>query len=164
MASVATNDQDAVRELYGRFLPMLVSIASRSVGPDEAEDIAEDSLIAAWLNASSYDARKAKLSTWIGAIARRKTVDAWRRIKSRIAMVPLGQADGATAIHQFHDDDNWMDTALGKMNDTQRERFGLFSRGATYEALALMDGVPVGTVKSSLHAGRKKAMIVNPSH
>lgn len=57
---------------------MLVGRARKHVGPTAAEDLAQATLVAALENADSFDGR-ARVTSWLLGILRRKIVDHYRR-------------------------------------------------------------------------------------
>ena len=71
-----------VRRYQGRVYGLARSIVGDST---QAEEVAQEALIRAWRRASSYDARRGSVSTWVLTITRNLAVDALRRKGARPA-------------------------------------------------------------------------------
>lgn len=82
MERIARGDAGAFRDLSDQHLEAIVTFATRLVkNQAEGEDIAQETFLRAWQNASKY-APKAKVSTWLHTIARNVAIDRLRK-KSR---------------------------------------------------------------------------------
>src|SRR5688572_917245 len=69
-------DEAALAEVYRRWSPVIFTLALRSLGDrGDAEDVTQRTFVSAWTSRASYDPAKAKLSTWLVAIARRRIAD-----------------------------------------------------------------------------------------
>src|SRR5918993_2967999 len=69
-------DETALAEVYRRWSPVIFTLALRSLGDrGDAEDVTQRTFVSAWTSRAGYDASKAKLSTWLVAIARRRIAD-----------------------------------------------------------------------------------------
>jgi hypothetical protein len=79
MARVADGDRGAIRLLFARYQLRVYHFVLRLVGNSAtAEDIVSDVFLDLWRHAANFEGR-ARLSTWILAIARNKAVSAMRR-------------------------------------------------------------------------------------
>lgn len=80
MAKVQQGDQAAFTQLVHRHVDALYNYALRlSRSPSSAEDLVQESWLAAWSNATSFDADKAKLTTWLHRILHNKFIDTGRK-------------------------------------------------------------------------------------
>jgi RNA polymerase sigma-70 factor (ECF subfamily) len=80
MVKVQQGDQAAFTQLVHRHVDALYNYALRlSHSPTSAEDLVQESWLAAWSNATSFDARKAKLTTWLHRILHNKFIDTGRK-------------------------------------------------------------------------------------
>jgi len=72
-------DRDAFDVIAQRHGPALLRFARRMVrDPDEAQDVVQEALVAAWLSMARWDGRSA-LSTWLFGITANKARDVRRR-------------------------------------------------------------------------------------
>jgi RNA polymerase sigma-70 factor (ECF subfamily) len=80
MAIAERRDHVAFAQLFERFAPRIEAWLRRSGAPAPlAEDITQDVMLALWQSAGQFDARRARASTWIFAIARHRLIDGFRR-------------------------------------------------------------------------------------
>ncbi|MGH6971219.1 MAG: sigma factor, partial [Caulobacteraceae bacterium] len=80
LAIAARGDRAAFAALFGCFAPKVKSYMLRlGAEPALAEELAQETLLAVWRKAGSFDPAKAAPSTWIFAIARNLRIDAARR-------------------------------------------------------------------------------------
>ena len=87
---VLDGDVDAFRELVERYQTMLFCLIGNLVRDrSEREDLAQDTLLSAYVNLASYDPRAGKFSTWLLTIARNKCLNRLRKTDA--------DADGAAA-------------------------------------------------------------------
>lgn len=134
---------------------------------EEVHDIAQDTLVRAWTYFDSYD-HNTPFATWLCTIARRICIDKWRR--TRICkMVSLETEHDNLAsllVDETHDPAqlalraSYSDEiifALMHLTDEQVTSLLLLSNGATYEQIAEVTHVPIGTVRSRLGRARRAA-------
>ena len=157
MARVAANEQDAIAELYDRFISLVYRMAVQALPTrPEAEDAVQEVFLRLWRTADRFDAERAALVTWVMLITRRHIVDRLRRTRSRISTVSIVEGQGSS----------------GSGNESsleQSERFGeLMKRvdtlpelqrtvvirsylgGQTLRQISEELDTPLGTVKSAL--------------
>jgi RNA polymerase sigma-70 factor (ECF subfamily) len=164
MARVVQGDRRAIRLLFERHQLKVYRFALRLVGNSAAaEDIVSEVFIELWRHAASFEGR-ARLSTWILAIARNKAVSAMRR---RIDQ-PLDEA-AAEAIpdHAATAEDSLVAAersallrrCLAQLSAEHREIIDLvyYHERSIEEAAAIL-GIPAGTIKTRMfHARRRLA-------
>ncbi|MGB8345559.1 MAG: sigma-70 family RNA polymerase sigma factor [Ktedonobacteraceae bacterium] len=85
VASIAAGDREALAELYTRYQQSLYSYLLQ-LTPDHglAEEMLQDTLVAAWKSAHSFDGRSTVL-TWLIGIARRQAHNTLRQRKLPLA-------------------------------------------------------------------------------
>jgi RNA polymerase sigma-70 factor, ECF subfamily len=150
LGQVAASDRDAMQALYSQYADRLMRFAySRLNSRDEAEDAVQETMIAVWERAASYQGASSP-STWLFGICRNKVGDVLRKRRPAGGQPePLG-AGANEEVAAFWE-------AFGKLGDEQRELILLvFHYGFAQQEVAEILGVPVGTVKSRVHTARRR--------
>lgn len=75
---LARREESALEDAYVAYGPSLLAYLRRYVGPDEAEDVLQRTLLDAWRHASRYQPGH-RFSTWLFTIAHRRAVDHARK-------------------------------------------------------------------------------------
>ena len=159
VALVARMDDAALAELYDRFGRVAYGLALRIVrDPALAEDVVQESFLAAWRSAGRFVAERGKASTWLLTLVHRRAVDLVRREQPRRAE-PLEEAPAPAA--ETTEEEAWLrlrrtrvQEALRRLPDPQREALELaYYGGFTQSELADRLGEPLGTIKSRMFAG-----------
>ena len=93
--SVAGGSYDALADLYDRHGAAIFAVASRLTSDRGiAEEVVQDTFLALWDRATSFDPATGSLSAWLHTIARNRTVDRLRAAGRRPTLVaPPGQDD-----------------------------------------------------------------------
>src|SRR4051794_40803199 len=82
LAGLATGDPDAAAAFVRRFQSRVYGLAVTILGDAKAaEDVAQETFVRAWRHATTYDARRGAVSSWLLAIARNLALDR-ARLKS----------------------------------------------------------------------------------
>src|SRR5215207_4461325 len=80
IAGIASGDATAVTTLVRRYQARLYGLALRVTDDSGlAEEVAQDAFVRAWRYATSYDARRGPVHTWLLTIAHNVSMDAVRR-------------------------------------------------------------------------------------
>lgn len=170
MLRVKRGDPRAFGELVERFVRPLASFFHR-LGADAstAEDCAQDVFLKLFRTRAAYEPR-AKFSTYLFSIARHHWIDVVRHRAAGPTTVS-SDAGGGDEAHGSPADrlvaaDTEVDAraradevgaalrrAVADLSDEQREVFALVQQeGMRYQEIADLLGIPVGTVKSRVHA------------
>ena len=155
-------DRAAFRQLAIRYQSFLLACAnSRCRDRHQAEDLAQDTLIAAWRSLSRFDGR-CRFSTWLFGILRNCSLKqfaksgATRLDDSSLEVVPADSASPALEA-ETADDARQLREAVAALPDEHRLVIELrFFAGASLEEIAVELSCPLGTVKSRLHHGLEK--------
>ena len=79
-AVARTQDRHAFAALFKHFAPRVKAYLMRAGATSEmAEELAQDTMVAVWRKAASFDPARAQVSTWMFTIARNLRIDALRR-------------------------------------------------------------------------------------
>lgn len=162
MALVAGGDRRAQRLLVHRLEARVRRIAQRLLGsgPD-ADDASQLSLIEILRSAHTFR-EEASVERWSGRITARTSLRYIREKRRGLArVVPLSDADDLASIPPPDNVDEEtprrLQHYLDNLSDARREALVMkHALGHTTEEIAEMTGVPVGTVKDRLIAGRKQ--------
>ncbi len=95
MVAALGGDNAAYRALLGALTPHLRAYFTRRLGPTDAEDLVQETLIAIHTKRATYDPAL-PFTAWLHAIARYKLIDHFRRMKLRRTL-PLEDAESVVA-------------------------------------------------------------------
>ena len=158
-------DRDAFGELVRRHQRRVWMVCRQYVGADEADSVAQDSLVKAYTRLGSFDSRAA-FTTWITRIAINTCLDLIRQRKREGLRVVAADDDGdADMIEQVAADEvdpegrsmqlqavNRLKECEAGLPERQREIFRLrFYAEMDLDEIAASLSVHVGTVKTQLH-------------
>jgi RNA polymerase sigma-70 factor, ECF subfamily len=165
MAAVREHrDRAAYARLFQYFAPRIVGFMARSgVGSTDAEEIAQDTLVAVWRKAELYDPAQAAVSTWIFTIARNLRIDLARRAtRTRNGVAAMGApeitlVDSAETATLAGERVVKVRQALATLSQEQALvlRLSFFSEKPHAE-IARELGIPLGTVKSRVRLAMAK--------
>jgi RNA polymerase sigma-70 factor (ECF subfamily) len=165
LAGLATGDRTAAAGFVRRFQSRVYGLAVTILGdPTAAEDVAQDTFVRAWRHASTYDARRGAVATWLLTIARNLAVDRARLARSRPVDPDLiasqlerqaspGRIDETAQVAERHR----LRELLLALPPEQRRTLVLATYfGRTAKEISELDGTPVGTVKTRIRDGLLK--------
>lgn len=164
--AIADGDQEALSELYDRYSPTLLGLATRVLrDPADAEEVLQEAFIHAWNRAASYDASRSSVSTWLVLITRSRAIDRLRSRKVGDRTLAAAQRENY-ATHtspegvrnvQIHQRRERLRREMAELPPEQREVLELaFYRGMTQSEIAKSTGIPLGTVKTRTLLAMKK--------
>lgn len=148
--------REAFAQLVRRWNSPLMRHAARLVGVDEAKDVVQDTWASALRGLRRLD-DPARFAGWIYAIATRRCADSIRSAARRRKLAAA--ADPGEPGDVRSDADNALDLAgaITRLPADQRAMVSLFyGEDLSVEEIAAALRVPEGTVKSRLHAARKR--------
>ncbi|MGZ3677101.1 MAG: RNA polymerase sigma factor [Ktedonobacterales bacterium] len=168
ISRIAHGDHHALGKLYAQYRPSLYRYLWHYLHGDDClvEEVLQDTFLAIWRAAAAFRG-EARVATWVFRIARYSASHARRRPQKAMLqtvslsdveenedfLVPVGHEERTLTRLALHD-------ALARLTDKQRAAVLLvFVHGFTSEEAAEILGVPLGTVKSRLHAAR--ALLAN---
>jgi RNA polymerase sigma-70 factor (ECF subfamily) len=158
LSRIGGGDKQAFAALFARYAPRVKSYLIRlGAAAAAAEDLAQDAMVSIWRRAASYDAARAKPSTWVFVIARNAWIDRLRRERVELAYrtenPPPEQShdeapDDATARKG---DEERVSAAMAVLSEEQRQVVRLsFFEDRPHSEIAERLALPLGTVKSRL--------------
>lgn len=157
LAIAAKKDKSAFRTLFDRYAGRIKGVMIRGgAEPDEADEAAQEAMLAIWRKAETFDPARAPAGAWIFAIARNRRIDMIRRNKrpQPDPNDPLFVPDPPTpaeAQMAASSRDAKVREALRDLTDDQRLAVHLaFFEGLSHTEVAARMDSPVGTVKSRL--------------
>jgi RNA polymerase sigma factor (sigma-70 family) len=160
LALVGRGDREAFARLYDMYGGAAYSLAVRIVRDRAlASDVVQNTFLAIWTQARTFDSSRGQPSTWILTMTHHKAVDMVRREERRRAE-PLDDAPAAADPEPAVEHQAWLGVAreqiaaaLARLPDPHREVIELaYFAGYTQSELAERLAVPIGTVKSRTFA------------
>ena len=155
-------DGAALSQLYQRFGRPCYSLARR-ICADEglAEDVVQEVFLTLWRDPTRFDPSRGGFATWLLTLIHHKAVDAVRRestIRRRTVAAPEAGEDwsptsvpGADQAAMARVAAGQVRAALHRLPVEQRQVLALaYFGGHTQREIAVLTGVPLGTVKSRM--------------
>ena len=124
--------------------------------PAQAEEVTQEVLFEMWRQVTRYDPGKGSAAAWALTIARRRAIDRVRSMaassarerKNVVAAVSWDQV--SEALDETLDREQ-LHHCLDRLSSPQLQAIGLaFYGGHTYPEIAILLGVPLGTVKARI--------------
>jgi RNA polymerase sigma-70 factor (ECF subfamily) len=152
-------DREAFKGLFEHFAPRIKGLMLKAgCSTNEAEEIAQDTLIAVWRKAGQFDPATTGAAAWIFTIARNLRIDSVRRAaRNRHSSQEAELADAA-------DPDESAEIVISRVEDASRVKAAIerlsaeqsrvirlsFIEERTHPEIASLLGIPLGTVKSRI--------------
>jgi RNA polymerase sigma-70 factor, ECF subfamily len=152
---------DAFEQLVVRYRPAVVRLARTIVGPDDAEDIAQDSLLLAFKALPAIEEPR-KFPAWLSAITRNRALRFSKNDTARSSKrVPLDEAllekieALATPLAEKERDEAMIEAMESLPADYALPLKLRFLDEMPLDRIAAFMGVPLSTVKWRIHYGKK---------
>ena len=159
---LAGGDDGALRELFSRHAPVLAVRLRAVLPPSDVEDVLQETFLAAWKGARSYQP-DARAGGWLWGIARRQAALLLRRRGPATAPLPEVLADGLPNPPIPNDFGESVATnaqlaaAAATLSPVEREVWQLmYIEDRSLAEVSKLTGVPEGTVKSRAHRVRRQ--------
>jgi RNA polymerase sigma-70 factor (ECF subfamily) len=156
LAVAKKQDKAAFAELFEYFAPRIKSFLMKGgAAPDQADELAQETMITVWQRASTYDPAKASASTWIFTIARNKRIDAIRKTpRPEVDADDIELADDAPSASDEIAQGQETDIMARAIQNLPQEQADLlyksFFEDKTHADIAKETNLPLGTVKSRI--------------
>lgn len=157
-------DKTAFMTLFDYFAPRIKSyLLKGGLNLDEADELAQETMLMVWQKSEMYKPERAAASTWIFTIARNKRTDYFRK-NSRLLVLPPEkfdtiESDEKSVFDKFYAQElsHEIDVALEELSPDQIS----IIKKAYYEdkphtQIAEETGLPLGTVKSRIRLAMQK--------
>jgi RNA polymerase sigma-70 factor (ECF subfamily) len=160
-----TSREVVMERLHAEHLPDLRSYCLRLTGHDvaRAEDVVQETLLRAWVNASTLDDLHGSVRGWLRRVARNIVIDEWRtpRAQRELPVEDVPEREE----QRGHVDElllSWVVAdALTQLSQPHREvLLECYYRGASVAEAARRLGIPPGTVKSRTHYALRALRLV----
>ena len=151
-------DAAAFDELVERFHRPVHRFCWRLLRSADAEDLAQDTFVRAFVHFERFDPQRPVLP-WLIAIARRLCLDLLRHRKvmatAEAAPLTTPSPPGPESVASVREQLSRLDRALADLDEGPREAIILFHiEDMSYRDIAAALEVPMGTVMTWLHRGR----------
>lgn len=156
LAVAQKQDKGAFAELFEYFAPRIKSFLMKGgAAPDQADELAQETMISVWQKAASFDPAKASASTWIFTIARNKRIDAIRKTpRPEVDADDIELADDAPSASDEIAQGQETDIMARAIQNLPQEQADLlyksFFEDKTHADIAKETNLPLGTVKSRI--------------
>ncbi|MEZ6185915.1 MAG: sigma-70 family RNA polymerase sigma factor [Planctomycetota bacterium] len=157
---IAAGDRAAVATCVQRYGGLVGSLARRLLPPAEVEDAVQEVFLALWRAAGRFDPSRARESTFVAVVARRRLVDRLRRLGARPELAPLPAEEALPARRvapsaELAEQVERARRALAELEPSERRRVLelILLHGYTQAAAAEALTLPLGTVKTHARRG-----------
>lgn len=157
LALVARGDGDAFDAVYDQVAPTVFGIVRRVIrDPAQSEEVTQEVMLELWRSASRFSPDKGTAMAWVTTLAHRRAVDRVRSVqraaereqRATRADIPFDQVAEAVESNLEYER---VRRCLGSLTAIQRESVTLaYYGGYTYNEVAALLGVAVGTVKTRM--------------
>ena len=151
---IAAGNGTALRALYERHAKLLsVRLWRRCGDPQMVEEVVQDTFLAAWRGASSYEAR-GPVGAWLWGIAIRTLSKRFRSEKGT-ATVTATEVGSPVTWEETLAEQLDVAAAMDKLSPDLHDTFEAVAiDGLTMHEASSLLGVPEGTIKSRMHRAR----------
>lgn len=150
---LSLHDAEAFESFYRENCPRLHGFVRACVGSvHAADDVAQETFFQLWKHPNGFNPARSTLKAYVFGIARKRAADWWRRqhlASERSPQPPAPVPQGSSAL--------LLTDALNRLDPDVRGVLWLREvEGYSYEELAEIFEIPLGTVKSRLFAAREQ--------
>jgi RNA polymerase sigma factor (sigma-70 family) len=173
-ARFIAGDERALEHVYRRWSPVVFTLALRSLGDrTDAVDVTQKTFVSAWTSRANFDPSRARLSTWLVAIAKRRIADT-HEARSRIRTLHEQLQRVTRPDDLVTEDIDLGETLLVAQEierlepDARKVMKLAFFDDLTHQEISRRLDMPLGTVKShirrSLERMRTRLEVTHAAH
>jgi len=164
--SVLAGDIDRFEELVQRYQKPIINFIFRMVGNyEDAAELSQDVFIKAYSSLASYDATY-RFSTWLFRIATNRAIDFLRKRRLKVVSMegeyddftPQYESSGPSPLDQLESGRvrALLSDVIQQLPPDYREVIVLYHvNEVSYEEIATITGLPLGTVKNRIFRARQ---------
>lgn len=170
VANVVRGDECSLQALYRRYARPIYAMVLRMLGDEQTtEEAVQDVFVRLWRGAARFDAKRARVPTWLLGMAHNLAVDELRRRRARPFLAESPDGETHRVAHELRASDPASDperaaessdigvtirNALAALPGEQRAAIELaYFSGLSQREIAAATGVPLGTIKSRIRWG-----------
>jgi RNA polymerase sigma-70 factor (ECF subfamily) len=162
VAELARGRPEALGAIYTRYAGLIFSVAAQSVGPTAAEEIVQETFLAIWRGAGTFDPAQGAFRPWVLRVVHWRVLNELRRRRRHPDPEPEQEPLLAVPDHEPSPEEQvWhgerahlVQAALSALSAKQRQAVALaFMEDLTHEQVADVLGVPLGTAKTRIRDG-----------
>lgn len=151
---------DRYAELVERYHVGLIIHCERIIKDrDDAEDIAQEAFVKAYLQLATYDATKSRFSTWLYKIATNLALDHLRKTKHNMTVEDVEVLAEATMPTYLEDEERAeMRRAVEGLVPPEYRRVieAYYWDGKSYQEIAEAEGVPLNTTRTWIRRAKQQ--------
>jgi RNA polymerase sigma-70 factor (ECF subfamily) len=162
------HDLRQFNEAYRRLAPLALASANRVLRDEAAaEDVVQDVFVQLWMRPHSYNPARGPLATYITMLARSRALDRWRSRSARQSATDRAEEEARAVAEPVEsaaepvmrrEASSALLGVLEQLPGDQRDALLLaYGRGLTAQEIARVRRVPLGTAKSRVRLGLRKA-------
>ncbi len=154
------NGIDRYEELVRRYHVGLIIHCERILNNrDDAQDIAQEAFIRAYLELDKFDPQKARFSTWLYRIAINLTIDQLRKQKRKVDVENIELiAEVTMPTHMEDEERKAIHAAVAALEPLKHRQVieSYYWEGKSYQEIADELSVPINTVRTWIHRAKEQ--------
>ncbi|MHC4509783.1 MAG: sigma-70 family RNA polymerase sigma factor, partial [Planctomycetota bacterium] len=158
--AVLDGDTESFRLLVQRYEKPVTRMIGNLINDRHiCEDIAQEVFLAAYRKLASFDPARSSFSTWLFTIARNRSINAMKKRRTPSVNRPPERMDLTDPADALDRDELFarLDAALNALGPGHRRALVLAEfENLSYEQIAQIEGVQIGTVKSRINRAKRK--------
>lgn len=159
---VLDGETEIFSALVGHFQGSVLRMAAAITGDSAAaQDLAQEAFVSAFRHLKDYDANRATFAAWLHAIVRNRSRNFLRQRKAKPSaggdeIYQVCPRSGPDETLHWQEELGALDKALHELPENWRRAFSLTEiDGISYAEAAVMEGVPIGTIRSRVSRSRQ---------